>query len=89
MPREDNINLMMNVAGNFKGVAVLLRNKEISQEEAANLRAYAFKRIKVKVGEIRNEIVKLQAVVQTLETICLRILSGRRPCESHETSDDA
>lgn len=80
MASDDDINIMMHVVGNFKGLDALIRNKEITQEEAGNLRAYAFKRIGVKVAEIRTEVAKLQGVVQTLETVCLQVpIQSRQP----------
>lgn len=60
----------MNVMGNFKGLEILLVNKGISHDDAARLRAYAFRLIGEKVLEIRKEIAKLHGVVQTLESIC-------------------
>jgi hypothetical protein len=72
MTRDNEINMKMHGLGNFHGIKILLRSGTITPDEAASLRRYAFKQIGEKVQEIRREIARLQGVVQTLDSICLR-----------------
>lgn len=70
MSRDERINLMMHMLGYFTGLDLLVKESVLTPEEAARTKAYVFSLLAKKTAEIKNEIGRLQAVVQRLEAVC-------------------